>query len=125
LILLGALADDARPTPTAKFKPAEWRRASPEEKDRRLGQLQRELNASRDYLKSTMEEHEAIKEELKSAHEEVLSANEEFQSTNEEVRRLCGHLERGPSGVIPQSIERTSPPSSPAPARKVSFPGSR
>lgn len=63
------------------------------EKDRRLGQLQRELNASRDYLKSTMEEHEAIKEELKSAHEEVLSANEEFQSTNEELETAKEELQ--------------------------------
>ena len=55
------------------------------EKDRRLGQFEREVAAMRAYLQATMEEHEAVKEELKSAHEEVLSANEEFQSTNEEL----------------------------------------
>jgi two-component system, chemotaxis family, CheB/CheR fusion protein len=58
---------------------------SESEKDRRLAQAERELNAMRDYLHATMEEHEAVKEELKSAHEEVLSANEGFQSTNEEL----------------------------------------
>jgi two-component system, chemotaxis family, CheB/CheR fusion protein len=55
------------------------------EKDRRLAQLERDIAATRDYMQSTIEEHEAVKEELKSAHEEVLSANEEFQSTNEEL----------------------------------------
>jgi two-component system, chemotaxis family, CheB/CheR fusion protein len=48
--------------------------------------LQRELTATRDYLQSAIEGHEAAKEELKSAHEELLSANEELQSTNEELQ---------------------------------------
>ncbi len=55
------------------------------EKDRRLAQAERETASIREYLQTTLEEHEAVKEELKSAHEEVLSANEEFQSTNEEL----------------------------------------
>jgi two-component system CheB/CheR fusion protein len=58
---------------------------SESEKDRRLAQVEREMEGMRDYLQGTMEEHEAVKEELKSAHEEVLSANEELQSTNEEL----------------------------------------
>ena len=63
------------------------------EKDRRLLQLEREGAASRDYLQSTLQEHEAVKEELKSAHEEVLSANEEFQSTNEELETAKEELQ--------------------------------
>src|SRR6185503_11119283 len=55
------------------------------EKDLRLAQLQREVDAMRDYLRDTIEEHGAVTEELKSMHEEMLSANEEFQSTNEEL----------------------------------------
>ena len=55
------------------------------EKDRRLGELERDLAGLRAYLRAAIEEHGAIEEELKSAHEEVLSANEEFQSTNEEL----------------------------------------
>ena len=39
----------------------------------------------REYLRATLEEHDAAQEELRSAHEEMLSANEEFQSTNEEL----------------------------------------
>ena len=55
------------------------------EKDRRLAQLEREVEGLRDYMRAAVEEHGTIQEELKSAHEEVLSANEEFQSTNEEL----------------------------------------
>lgn len=63
------------------------------EKDRRLGQLEREMISTRDYLQATIEEQEAVKEELKSAHEEVLSANEEFQSTNEELETAKEELQ--------------------------------
>ena len=55
------------------------------EKDARVAQLQREVDAMREYLRGAIEEHGAVTEELKSAHEEMLSANEEFQSTNEEL----------------------------------------
>jgi len=55
------------------------------EKDARVSQLQREVDAMREYLRGAIEEHGAVTEELKSAHEELLSANEEFQSTNEEL----------------------------------------
>ena len=55
------------------------------EKDRRLAQLQHEIEGMRVYLRAAIEEHGAVQEELKSAHEEMLSANEEYQSTNEEL----------------------------------------
>ena len=55
------------------------------EKDRRLAQLERELEAMREYMRAAIEEHDAVQEELRSAHEEMLSANEELQSTNEEL----------------------------------------
>jgi two-component system CheB/CheR fusion protein len=63
------------------------------DKDQRLAQLQRESAATRDYLQSIVQEHEAVKEELKCAHEEVLSANEEFQSTNEELETAKEELQ--------------------------------
>jgi two-component system CheB/CheR fusion protein len=47
--------------------------------------LQRELEASREYLQSIIQELEAANEELQSANEEILSSNEELQSTNEEL----------------------------------------
>ena len=48
--------------------------------------LRRELDATREYLQSVVEENEATTEELKSANEEILSSNEELQSTNEELQ---------------------------------------
>ncbi len=50
-----------------------------------LSVLQRELQASRQYLQSIIQELEAANEELQSANEEILSSNEELQSTNEEL----------------------------------------
>ena len=55
------------------------------EKDRRLAQLQYEIDALRDFVRVSIEEHGVVQEELKSAHEEMLSAVEEYQSTNEEL----------------------------------------
>jgi two-component system, chemotaxis family, CheB/CheR fusion protein len=48
-------------------------------------QLQRELDASREYMRAIIQELEAANEELQSANEEILSSNEELQSTNEEL----------------------------------------
>lgn len=47
--------------------------------------LKRELDATREYLQSIIEEQEAVNEELRSANEEIQSSNEELQSTNEEL----------------------------------------
>jgi len=48
-------------------------------------QLQQELDASREYQQSLIEEYETAQEELTSANEELRSTNEELQSTNEEL----------------------------------------
>jgi two-component system CheB/CheR fusion protein len=45
--------------------------------------LKNELESTRGYLQSVVEEHEAANEELKAANEEITSSNEELQSTNE------------------------------------------
>ena len=66
--------------------------ASNADKDR-IQQLQRELEATREYLHNAIEEHEAALEELKAAHEEALSASEEFQSTNEELETAKEELQ--------------------------------
>ncbi|MHB8381790.1 MAG: chemotaxis protein CheB, partial [Candidatus Binataceae bacterium] len=63
------------------------------EKDHQITRLQRELDATRDYLQATVEEYEATKEEMKSAHEEALSSNEEFLSTNEELETAKEELQ--------------------------------
>jgi len=55
--------------------------------------LRRELDATRDYLQSIIEEQEAMNEELRSANEEIQSSNEELQSTNEELETAKEELQ--------------------------------
>jgi two-component system CheB/CheR fusion protein len=78
------------------------------EKDRRLSQLEREVSASRAYLRGTLEHHAAVQEELKSAHEEVLSANEEFQSTNEELETAKEELQASNEELVTTNDELRS-----------------
>ncbi len=54
--------------------------------EQQAAQLQQEMGALREYLRSVVEERECTDEKLRSANEEVLSANEELQSTNEELQ---------------------------------------
>ncbi|MFW6123461.1 MAG: chemotaxis protein CheB [Thermodesulfobacteriota bacterium] len=53
--------------------------------DSRVAVLEHELQATKEYLQTTVEELEASNEELKSTNEELQSTNEELQSTNEEL----------------------------------------
>jgi two-component system CheB/CheR fusion protein len=55
--------------------------------------LAQELDATKAYLQSLIERHEAANEELKSANEEILSSNEELQSTNEELETAKEELQ--------------------------------
>lgn len=48
-------------------------------------QLREDLNSTKAYLQSLIEERDAKNQELVSANEEIQSANEELQSTNEEL----------------------------------------
>ncbi|MBC8123221.1 MAG: PAS domain-containing protein [Gemmatimonadaceae bacterium] len=52
----------------------------------RLLELQQELTAKEEYLRTAIEESEAINQNLRVANEEILSSNEELQSTNEELQ---------------------------------------
>jgi two-component system CheB/CheR fusion protein len=63
------------------------------EKEKQMAQLKQELNATREYLQSIIETHEATNEELQSANEEIQSGNEELQSTNEELQTSKEELE--------------------------------
>ncbi|MEL6620320.1 MAG: CheR family methyltransferase [Pseudomonadota bacterium] len=58
---------------------------APHTRDRRIADLQDDLNAARLLLKSKVEEVETANEELKSSNEEMMSMNEELQSANEEL----------------------------------------
>jgi two-component system CheB/CheR fusion protein len=69
---------------------------SPKESEsagRRIGKLEDELAATKEYLQSVIETQEATNEELQSANEEVLSSNEELQSTNEELETAKEELQ--------------------------------
>jgi two-component system, chemotaxis family, CheB/CheR fusion protein len=54
-------------------------------RDKLVKQLQDELNAVKEDMRSIIEEQEASNEELQSANEEIVSSNEELQSINEEL----------------------------------------
>jgi two-component system, chemotaxis family, CheB/CheR fusion protein len=58
-----------------------------------IAQLQQELGATRQYLQTLMEQHEASDEELKAANEEIISSNEELRSTNEELETAKEELQ--------------------------------
>ncbi len=83
------LFEDAPPTgPAVKALAAEAPRergSAPVPQDPDTARLARELLATREYLRSLIEQQEAANEELQSANEEIQSANEELQSTNEEL----------------------------------------
>jgi two-component system, chemotaxis family, CheB/CheR fusion protein len=64
-----------------------------EEKDARHRELGAELAATKESLRSTIQEHEALTEELRSALEELQSNNEELQSTNEELETAREELQ--------------------------------
>ncbi|AXF05742.1 chemotaxis protein CheB [Paraburkholderia hospita] len=61
--------------------------------DAENARLRAELDATREQLRATLEEHESAREELKSSEEELLSSNEEFQSTNEELETAKEELQ--------------------------------
>jgi two-component system CheB/CheR fusion protein len=79
------LFDDLSRPAMDRSVPAAASSLTESDKDRRLAQLEREVEGLREYMRAAVEEHGAVQEELRSAHEEMLSANEEFQSTNEEL----------------------------------------
>lgn len=62
-------------------------------KDRRVKQLEAELIALREDMRSIVEEQEAANEELQAANEEIVSSNEELQSINEELETSKEELE--------------------------------
>jgi two-component system CheB/CheR fusion protein len=62
-------------------------------KDRRVKQLEAELQALHEDVRSIVEAQETANEELQSANEEIVSSNEELQSINEELETSKEELE--------------------------------
>ncbi len=62
-------------------------------RNRRIQELEAELTALREDMRSIIEEQEASNEELQSANEEIISSNEELQSINEELETSKEEIE--------------------------------
>lgn len=69
-------------------------------KDRRVLQLEGELAALHDDMRSIVESLEAANEELQSANEEIVSSNEELQSINEELETSKEEVESSNEELI-------------------------
>ena len=80
LILFEPLFVSKGPEPRAKDRPADSVGLV-----KQLQEVRGELELTKDYLRTTLEEKESAIEELQAANEELQSANEELQSTNEEL----------------------------------------
>jgi two-component system CheB/CheR fusion protein len=76
---------EASPKRGSKLKPAEVKFENTH--------LREELDATREYLQSIIEEQRTTNEELRSANEEIQSSNEELQSTNEELETAKEELQ--------------------------------
>jgi two-component system, chemotaxis family, CheB/CheR fusion protein len=57
-----------------------------------IGDLQQELQYSRESLQATIEELETSNEELQATNEELVASNEELQATNEELQSVNEEL---------------------------------
>jgi two-component system CheB/CheR fusion protein len=62
-------------------------------KDLLIRGLEQELAATKEYIRSVVEDMETSNEELQAANEEILSTNEEFQSVNEELETAKEELQ--------------------------------
>lgn len=69
--------------------------------------LQKELDSTRQYIKTMADEHALAQEELKASQEELLSSNEEFQSTNEELETAKEELQSSNEELITTNDELT------------------
>lgn len=58
----------------------------------KIGDLERELQFTKENLQATVEELETSNEELQSSNEELIASNEELQSTNEELQSVNEEL---------------------------------
>jgi two-component system CheB/CheR fusion protein len=95
---------EERPAPAQTKRGKSKGRAAPEEESR-IAILEHELQATKEYLQTTVEELEASNEELKSTNEELQSTNEELQSTNEELETAKEELQSTNEELITVNAE--------------------
>jgi two-component system CheB/CheR fusion protein len=85
--------DERLASPPAAPKRGRSKAPITQEDESRMAVLEQELQATKEYLQTTVEELEASNEELKSTNEELQSTNEELQSTNEELETAKEELQ--------------------------------
>lgn len=73
--------------------------------ERRINDLEQELQFTRENLQATIEELQTSNEELQATNEELLAANEELQSTNEELQSVNEELNTVNSEYQAKNIE--------------------
>jgi len=95
-----AVVFEPAPLPLSGRRSKAKAKAGTSEEKQDLTRLRRELEATRDYLQSIIEEQEAMNEELRSANEEIQSSNEELQSTNEELETAKEELQSSNEELI-------------------------
>ena len=71
--------------PKKRIEEKEVSEKDPSSKDKRIEELEKELDNAKQYLQNYIEELETSNEELQSLNEELQSTNEELQSSNEEL----------------------------------------
>lgn len=76
-------------SPVTKAESEKTKVGSARKHNKRVEELEMELNYTRESLQAMIEELQSSNEELKSTNEELQSTNEELQSTNEEMES-CG-----------------------------------
>ena len=105
IVLFETAPEEAEPSKRGKKKAPK-----PPVETKQTARLKRELEATRDYLQSIIEEQEAMNEELRSANEEIQSSNEELQSTNEELETAKEELQSSNEELmtINEELERSN-----------------
>jgi two-component system CheB/CheR fusion protein len=90
----GLLLVTFEPSPTPGHPPASKTMKRPSKKEAaRLEGLERELQFTRESLRSTVEELQSSNEELQSTNEELQSSNEELETSREEMQSLNEELQ--------------------------------
>jgi two-component system CheB/CheR fusion protein len=92
-------------TPSEKPVKKTGKKADKNEADSVVLNLERELEATKEHLHTTIEEMETANEELKSTNEELQSLNEELQSTNEEMETSKEELQSTNEELVTVNME--------------------
>ncbi len=91
--LFAVLFEEIAGRPSASKPPRTSRRSAVGAGPRRVPRLERELEATQEYLHSLIDERERTNDDLNAANEELVTGNEELQSMNEELETAKEELQ--------------------------------